>query len=270
MAVNLYVVRKWAGLFMVGVLSLLGFFIGNLYYGFLYSLAFAFGGLLVGVVIANLLINNPFSGMLEGRGILALDITSTGIIRPFIVGVDNNYIRGKVGGRRMSGIFDREAVYNLKTPVKNESGAAQDVRVDTLSIEGERKNIISFKLDEDIYNKARFAMIQYPVILFNSQLNTIVTKDFISDQEKTSFAEHQVIMLNRQLQDLNIHIRDFGRYVVETLKPRSSIWGSKWTWIILIVLFIILAVLFLPAVIDKIGVGTGGAGRVLTEAVTPR
>lgn len=255
--INVYGIKKWVAMLFVGIFGTVGFFIGFMYYGLLIALACWLGSVLVGILIAFLLLKNPFTTILEGKGILCFDLNSTGVIQPFIVGIRNPDIIGKHRGNKIKDVFDRNAVYNMKIPQKNmttEKGKATDIKIN-------QDGSITFTLNQENYNRARFAMLQYPVLIYNSHLQTFITKDFFSEMEKSAFAEHTVLYLNRNMQELTGLIRDFGRYVVETLKPKGSLLGGKWTWIIIIVVIGILAAIFAPSIIDAI---KGGAGTATT------
>ena len=121
--INAFVLKKYGALIMNGMLSTILFFVGLTYYGLLGGLGFMFCGLLLGVLLATIMLKNPFQMMLEGKGILALNIDSTGIIRPFIVSVDPPYIRGKLGKFEMNDVFDRSAIFQIAKPVKNATHA---------------------------------------------------------------------------------------------------------------------------------------------------
>lgn len=287
--INPYKIRKWAGLVVVGMFTSIFFFVGVLYYGMLVGIFTLFAGLVVGGLVANMLLKNPFSQMLEGSGILAMDINSTGIINLFIVKVAGHKIRGKVNGKVVNDVFDRGAVHSLKVPVLNSGELSKDLSrehkryavVSPEELKDEqsiRKRIIrdeiviDFRLFEETFNRTKFALMQYPVLLYNSQLETFITKDFLADSEKRSFAEHHVLYLNRQMQDLSSSIRDFGRYIVETLKPKSGVFGSKWVMIVVIIVLVILAILFLPAIIDvfrSTGGVVSGASSTAKGVITP-
>ena len=63
--------------------------------------------------------------------------------------------------------------------------------------------------------------------------------------EKDTFAEHGVLYLNRKMEELTSVVRDFGRHVVETLKPKQSLFKNKWVIVIIIIFAVILLIIFL-------------------------
>lgn len=257
--VNMFRVKRWAAFILAawlpGVALAAGFMFGGLWGG-----VGAFVGAAILVIwIGGLMVSNPFTAMIEGRGLLALKIDSTGIITPFLMGVKSPFVEGNVGGKKFRDAFDREAVFSLTTP-----------RVVEEVAQGDADGGITFTLSEKKLNEGRFALFHYPVLLYNAQLQTIITKDWFADGEKRAFAEHGLLYLNRITEDLTSATRDFGRHVVDLLKPGESIFGNKWFWVIVVGGLVVLAIFFLPPLIEGLQ-GSMGAGISLPQApVTPR
>ena len=263
--VNMYLIKKYGAFFMIGFLSVLGFIIGEMYFSFMWGMA-GFGiGTLLGVLVASAMLYNPFTAMLEGQGILMLDVNSTGIIRPFIMAVHSPFIHGKVDGALHEDVFDREMVFNFAVPQKAgmvQQGEGKDGQIRTALI-----------LDEAEYNKGRFGFLHYPCILFNSQLNTVITKDWFSDMEKTGYAEHQVLYLNKKVEQLTDAMLNFGRYIVDQLKPKGSILGNWLIWVLLIGVIVILIIMFAPSIMQAVGgagFNLGTAASNAQSAITPK
>lgn len=256
MVINPFVIKKWGALFLVGFISVLGYMIGIMQYkNHLMAIAISMACMLIGMLGANMLLINPFRSMVEGKGILVFDLNSTGIIRPFIVTVNPPYIRGRLGRKPVDAVFNRKTVMNLKTPISINKSA-------DYIVEGEKKGGIKIELSEEQYNSGRFGMFHYPVLIWNSQIDSVVTKDFLSEQEKDIFAEHTVLYLNRKMEELTTSVREFARHVVDQMKPRGKMLG-RWgwvVWVIVIALMILLVAMFAPAVWDII---TGGGTEVV-------
>lgn len=260
MAFNVFVFKKYLALLLCGIIPSMMMAGGFIFYGVFWGLGFLAAGLGLGIVIALIMLNSPFTTMLEGKGILAIDFTSTGILRFFLVrvlnapkvGVD---IVGKVAGREVNDVYDRSAVFNMVPPVKGESVAVRN-----------SDGSINFTLSEGDYNKSRFGFLHYPVILYNSQVGSVITKDFLSDQEKDTFANHGILFLNRKMEELTALMRDFARYVVEQLRPKTSLFGNMWVWIIIGVLVVVMLVLFGPSLLEAFKGAAGSAGPAVTGA----
>ena len=103
--INTFMLRKWGALLVVGFMCVICFMVGNITYGFIGSLVLFAVGLLVSLMIGNLMLRNPFTLMLEGKGIMAINMDSTGILRPFIVQVASPYIKSKFAGKAVNDVF---------------------------------------------------------------------------------------------------------------------------------------------------------------------
>lgn len=264
MAFNVYKLRKWGALSLCSLLTTIGFFIGLTQLGFLWALVIMLICMIVSIFAASLLLKNPFSSLLEGSGLLFLDINSTGVIQPFIMQLDSPFLVGKKGKKEIRDIYDRETVGYLAKPIIN-------IKKAEITKEGGLK----IELTERQINDGRFAMFQWPVIFYNSSLSTIITKDFLSKMEKDSFAEHLALYLNHVMNELSGFIRDFGRYIVELQKPSKSWLQSKWVIVVVVALVILLIILFSGPVITTIQgfFGSEAATKAIDTAqgaVTPR
>lgn len=249
--INPIVIKKWGSLLLVAFLSSITFFVGLLFYGTLGGIGFLLASLIISLPLANVMLKNPFSSMLEGKGILVFNLDSTGIITPFIVGVNSPYVKGRMGRKDVSDVFDREAVHQLAEPVVSEN------KVEL------RNGRFILDLDAASYNEKRFALMHYPVLFYNAQLQSFLTKDFLSMNEKDSFAEHGVLYLNRKVEELSTAMLNFGRYVVESLKPKTDLFKNPWLWVILGIVLVGLAIFFLPDLLS----GFSGATSAATGAV---
>lgn len=250
---NAYIMKKWVAFIMAGILPVLGFFIGLTFYEFWIGMLLAAVCMLFGVLIGFLVLRNPFTDMLEGKGILVIDLSSTGILFPFIVRLNNPDILGRLRKKKIKEVFDRETVFTFNAPVKAQERA-------DLSKDG----VLTIRLNREEFNKSRLAFMQYPCLIYNSHIESLITKDWLSEKEKSAFAEHLILLVNRNVQELSSHIRDFARYVVEQLKPKG-VMTSKWVWIIIIVFVVIMIAIFLPSIISTIGGSAQSASDTLTN-----
>ena len=155
--------------------------------------------------------------------------------------------------QKIKDIFDRAAVFQLAQPVK------------ALDLKENKDGDLIITLDQNKFNAARFALFHYPVLIWNDNIKSLITKDFFSERERDAFAEHGVLYLNKQVEELNNHLLNFGRYIVENLKPSTDWLKSKWTIIIAIIIFIILAAIFAPSIIEAVGGITAPATSAITK-----
>jgi len=294
---NPYTFKKYTAFILCGFMPVcIFFFIMSFYKNFWWSLTGTMVGVLMGLLMGCLLIKNPFSSMLEGNGLLVFDFSSTGILQPFIMRLDQPYIKGRLNGKDIADIFDRNCVFNLAPPEKqpqrpwwkfwvkpsinwdsDKKEAILDTKEVMTAVVDSKNDIMNVKIDLDKYHKSRFGMMQWPVLLYNSQIHSLITKDFIGDQEKFVFSEHMLLYLNRKLEELNSLMRDFVRYIIEQLKPKSGLFeGKGWLiWIILIVFFIAMALLFGKPIYDQLfnaggSVIKNGAASAATGPIVPR
>lgn len=249
--VNAFVIKKYAGLAMAALVPMISYSITLLYFPFSIAISVSMFMALMMSIVANKLLDNPFRGMIEGKGLLVFNIDSTGIVRPFLASLDQPYIKGKLFGKKVTDVYDQQAVYRLSTP-----GVAKAEL-------NENDKELKFILDEESFNKSRFGMFHYPVLIYNNQIKSLITKDFLGDQELKIFSDHQILNLNRKTEELGSYLRDFGRYIVESLKPASNLLSSIWPYILLGGVVIVLLVLFGPQIMAAI---QGGAAPVAQAA----
>jgi hypothetical protein len=258
--INLFIIRKWAALLFVGMFSAIGFAVGMIFYNFMIGLITLLVCLLVSVLGANLMLKNPFSDMLEGKGILVINLDSTGIMQFFNLSVQNPYIKGKFQGKEIQDVFNRDAVMQMIPPGKQQ-GVIMELDDD--------KNVY-LKINRNEFNRGRFGFNQYPVLIYNAHLKTLLTKDFFSANEKTAFAEHGLLFLNRKVEDLTTVMRDFARYVVESTRPLKAWFEKKNTIIVIIVVILLIGVLafmFGPRIMQALqGGGLGTIGQAIGTA----
>jgi len=213
-------------------------------------------------VVASFALKNPFTDYLEGKGMIAIDMTSTGILRFFNVKIFPPKIEGKIGNNVIEDIWDRNVTTYMVPPSKNQGYAVQD-----------KEGHWHIKVKNDEYQKAKLMADQFPVVLYNTQNNTLITKDFLNNVENNTFANHSILKLNYSVSDLNNHLRNFGRYVVDQLKPKESFLQTKVGKIAIVIVIIVLIVFLViaaPTIIgsfkDSFG-AVSGAGSGIQEAV---
>jgi hypothetical protein len=87
-------------------------------------------------------------------------------------------------------------------------------------------------------------------LIWNDQTKSLLTKDFFSEKEKNAFAEHGVLYLNKQVEHLNSALLNFGRYIVESIRPKGNIWENKWVIIIIVIALIVVVIMAAPFVMQ--------------------
>jgi len=251
MMLNIFKIKRWAGIFVACFLPAISFYIGMMY-GLLFGIGAFFISSIISIFASSMLLRNPFTQMLEGKGLLTLKIDSTGVIQPFIMSLHQPYVKSILNREKIDDVYDRETVLSTSPPLK-----MGEVKINS------ETNEIDIKLKTNEFNRARFQMFQYPTLIYNAQLKSLVTKEFISSREKEAFAEHGILYLNRKMEELTSQIRDFGRYIVEMTKPKTSLLKSKWIWIIIIGLMVFVAVMLGYPLIKEF-MASSGIGNVFS------
>jgi hypothetical protein len=286
MAMNVTKIKKTAAFFLGAVVPVLCWQIGMIYYGLFGALGFFAGGLLVSVLIGFKLIDHPFRQMVEGDGIINFNIDSTGIITPFVVQVESPFIHGRLRNREIRDSFDRSGIFSLAHPVASKAkifkagqvieGKHRSFYDAQLQSEGEvvklDRDVIAILMDYKTLNKSRFGFYHFPAMIYNEQLGSYITKDWFASMETGAFAKHQVLYLNRKVEELTSAVRDFGRHVVETLRPATNLLKNGWVQIAIIIFVVVLIALFIKPVIGMVqgfsGQATSAISSVTGGAVT--
>ena len=254
MKLNVFKVKKYIGLTLASVIPFALFMMFVIFrWGLLYAIM-AYGlGLVLGILLFSRLYRHPFLQMLEGDGLLVLTLDSTGVIRPFIVKITPPYV---TDGKNED-IFDREGVQYLEKPEKIEA------KEDKEFIKFPKKKLAS----------AKFGFEQYPVLIYNAQLGSFLTKDALAKFEENAIAKHAILYLRRKSEELTAHMRDFARYVVEQTRPRKSIVdviSSWWFVLIVIAVIVLLAILFIPAIKEALAPAIVETKKTVQTVVTTR
>lgn len=261
---NPFIIKKYGALLFNSLAAVITFYIGLLFYGFLGGLLFLFFGLIIGILVSNYLLKNPFTELVEGKGILALPFDSSGLISPFILKVNMPFVEGKYRGQEISDVFNRKTVLSMSSPL-NLNKAPEVVNTGT---EAEAEYKLRIDISEEEYNTGRFQLNQYPVFIYNMSLNSILTKEMLTTMENKAFAEHTILNLTRKVNELSKWIRDFARHAIEQMRPKSPMKiGTIAMWI-LIVLMGIMLIIFMPQIIKVLGGGAAdSAGNSLANAL---
>lgn len=226
--INPFILRKYTAL-CVPV-----FFSAVLFYYCLLNLGMGIWGGILGMVAAipisvlagNMLLSNPFQKVLEGKGLLTLTLDSTGVINVFVTKVQNYYLKSDDGQRE--GFYDRNLIHYLKI-WNTKNYTAKIAKTDP------EKNLYTLTINEAALQDARFQLFQYPVLIYNTQIQSFITKDWFGNQERAYFANYVIMFLIRKVQELSMYVREFARAVVDTaLKPQGM--GNWMKWVIYIVI----------------------------------
>jgi len=254
--INGFKIRRYGAFVLTGFIPAITLLLVFNFKGVMWAITGCMLMVVIMTFLGGFMTSHPFQKMVEGSGLLIINLDSTGVIRPFIAQIEQPFIKGKIGKEEMNDVYDREAVYMLSEPT-----FAGKVTVD------DKSRLLKLEITEADYNKARFGMFNYPVMIWNGQIKSLITKDYLSEQEKLSFAEHGILYLNRKMEELTSAMRDFGRYIVESLKPKTDFLKSWWFWLIIAVGVGIIALMFGKPVIQAIMGGVESATPTVSQAL---
>jgi len=261
--INPYKIKELTGLIIPQFLTVIVTLIVTIMYGLMMGSIFAMLSMVVGYVVGKAIIKNPFSTMLKGEGLLTIPLDSTGVLKPFICTYKKGFLENIEKGIKAP--FDRAVVHNFNPPEnKSDSDIVRDKDTDDLYM----------KISKDKFNASRFSMNQYPVLLWNDQIQSFITKDWLSEKESKTFSRHQIIHANKMVQELVRDIRNFGRYIADNATKRfANIFANPIMqyaiWIIIIGLIGFLLVKFGPQLMGGVGDALNPGGAVGGNTVTP-
>jgi len=212
---NIFTIKKYLALILLGFMPTVAFMIGEIFYGSVWiSMAVFFGTFLVFLPLSVLLLKNPFNGLVEGQGLLVVNLDSTGNMTPVLCSLQQPYVKGKMLNQEFEDVYDQNTVFRWCYP---EKGAYVEM-----------DGIIYVKMDTKQFNKHRFGMFNFPTLVYNAQIKSCIDKDFLSEIEKSAMAEHTTLYLNRKMEELTSVLRDFSRGVIDLLKPKGAMGSAIW------------------------------------------
>lgn len=200
--INPFKIKEVLGLIVPQLITILGFMIIFTTNGFFIAAMSSVLLMVIGLVVGKLIIKNPFTEMLKGNGLLTIPIDSKGILNPFLCTFSKGHINGVFDGEEVKAPFDRKVVFNIEYPEK-------------ISMVKDKDANLYLKISQDEISERRFGMYHLPVLLYNAQLGSFITKDWLSEKETHTFARHHIIHANKIAERLTKEITNFGRYIAD-------------------------------------------------------
>ena len=129
------------------------------------------------------------------------------------------------------------------------------------------------KVSNDEYNKAKMAYAQYPLLLYNTQINSLITKNYLSGTETRSFANHPILRLNHLVNDLNFNLRNFGRYLVDQLQPEKTFFKTPMGIVVIVIIVVVVIIIAMkaPSLLSGIQntISSGVSNPIATNTIVP-
>ncbi len=273
MKLNMFKIKKWAALFLVGFMPTLMFFMFILFgYGLIFAIVAWLITMVLSIFLFNMIVRHPVLQFLEGEGLLAFTFDSSGLIEPFIAKVRLPFIDSDK--YKTTSLFDRKSVFYMKKP--------KEATITKLSKEEAKEKLKEkFSEDYDYYilrykkedtNKITFAFEHFPVLIYNKSMDAFLTKDALAKLEEDAMIKHLVLYLKKKTEELTSIMRDFARHVVEMTKPKKpfGFLSSWWFWLVLIVVFVLLAMTFLPIISETLRPAISATQETVKTAVQTR
>lgn len=261
-----FVFKKLLGLFLVGALPLLVFSSSYVLAGadLLLSLALGFSVLFVFVLVSHFfVITHPLLKLIETNKLPVMTIDSNGVIRWYLATPKPPEISFFNGFKTISQLISRFSTFYLLAP----QNATLKVDGDVVQVVDENNNkVASFKKSEAITN--RFDFFGMPCFLYNSHLETLLTKDFLHQQEKNLFAEHNALYITRKVEEISQNAKLNADYAIALL-GRAKFNIPDWVkWVLVGLLLVGIAYVAYPHVM-KLVFGAGSAVSNVSASIEP-
>lgn len=241
---NWFKIKRYVAFLLISAFPLMAFFFTLLKVGDLMIAAAAWlATTVLMMLIGSWIIRHPMLQMVEGAGILALTIDSTGLIEPFIVKVLPPLMKAKLRNQEIEDVWDRNAAFYIKHPKPATLTVAE-------GDDGELYEVIVLGKAGEDHNDKFFSFEGHLTFIFNKALGTFITKDMLANLESNTMAKHVILYLSKKIEELSRMIRDFARYIVEQTKPKRFFGLGNWFIILIVVAVLLLLILMLPAFMD--------------------
>lgn len=232
--VNIYRIKKYLALLMLGAFPAAIMFILFLI-GVELQVTIASSLVTMGILVIffNMLTRHPMIDYLEGQGLLMIKLDSTGVMQFIIAQLRQPYIESNVGGHRVETLYDRNLVHYITKPFK------RNVEVSNLTKDGKEFTKYEMLLPKGDESIAGFMMDHYPVLIYNQNMGSFITKNDLGKMETTGTIAHGMLYLDRKTDELTSIMRDFARSVMELFRPGwnlAEILNKWWFWVVVVIL----------------------------------
>lgn len=234
-----------------GFIPVLIFVVINfLYKDFVASALLAVISVFLSVFIGKALTNHPYIDMLEAHGLVVQDINSSGVIQPYTAAVNLPYL-DLLKKNPLRTIFDRKIAFYLMKPKK--------------AVISEDDECITLRIPKQKDTALNFSMQGVPTFLYNSKLNSFITKEFLSTNENSIMTEHLTLVLLDQVRSFRKSVQDLTKHTVDQFAP-NKFWGMlKNPWVmamIIIVVMILVVMMVMPQLPKLLGYASSAAGSI--------
>lgn len=187
------------------------------------SLTVAIVAAIILMIMGNRLLRHAFTSMLEGKGLLAFILDSTGVIGSFNVQVNAPKMRGvsPQGNTPMfDDIYDVDLLQRLMVPKDVKMGQAvtfEKDENDNIKF-GDTVDVLVLPPAEEKYDNL-FMFENRPVFIYNKVMGKFLSRDALAKYEKDLEIKHNALNILRKVQETDVSFKNFGRYIGENIKP---------------------------------------------------
>lgn len=241
--------KQLIGYMLIAFIPAVACIAGLFMFDFWTMVAMLLGSTIICVWFVHLfLLQTPFNTLDYGNHYPVLDICGKGVIGVYKAVLNKNNAVFRTAEGKKSLLFNRNCLFTLLLPKK--VAAKEDEAGLTINI------------PKDKYADTKFSFGGRATILYNSTLDTFLTKDALGKQENEFFVEHQLLSIAHKIDELGTQILPFTSYMIELLKKKES-WLSQHGNVIKYVM-IVIAIMIAIAV----GLTIFGNPTTVTQAQT--
>jgi hypothetical protein len=273
-----YGIMKMLGFLMTGFLPIMVAFM------LLFLGLPAMGVMAAGIFVALILVlffntltgMNPWIRAITGKGILIMDINSTGVGKMYNAVVRNNVTGGVDlvvdfgGGQVETMAYERSITHRIQAPIKGIITFFKGKK--TINNSQEPKVVI--ELTSDKYQQSIFKIDYLTMAFYDSVAGVLLTKPVLSDTEKQLMIEYISLNEWRELKSLNIQMRNFTRNTFDMIANKFGGMLSNPLMLIIIVIIVIVviagaAIMFVPGLSEQLLGTSKQVVSTTTQAMTP-
>lgn len=239
-----YKIKKTFGFALTGMIPLFVFVVcGLLQMPILESMIFALLAVLASAFVGMAIIHHPLLDIIEGRGLLTISLSSTGISRIFNTRViAGTQLALKVNGKWYSQMYNRTIGWYL-----NKVEKAQAINTEgglELKLPTEKKAINTWAFEGR------------PMLIWNEKAESFLDKETVAEMENTIMTENLSLGLMNQVNKLREDMHQFTRHFSDLFNPSflKELLSSPWARAIGVILLVIIIGMFLaPEITEFLG-----------------
>jgi len=207
---------------------------------------------LVFVLIAHKITDSPFLRMFEGKTFGVITFDSRGKIDFFDVALEGDSFVGYFMGKKIESPFNSNFFWRISDVFKKGK----------MQVEGEKMVLTLYK---ENFNRSVFKT-DFPILVWDKQLNSFITKDWLHTQEKKDMWFTKAFELKKEIIEYNRSASTITKLIVDMIGARLK----QQSWIIWFIVLVVIGYIlwqFWP-VINNMLTGTIESGTNAVSGAT--